>query len=260
MPPSLPYDVERYFRDLKPMAAGVKPSDMFGRSLTAACCLARKWSGNQLPNPIADTELPTWGFDESPEPVRAPSVEEVRRLLISARALDMRYAACLRLVAATGVRRGEACALRWSNIDWDEATLAIDESVIPSNGGAVVKSPKTRASIRRVAVDDGTLAELRRLRTLQQQLAADAGVLMLDRSFVFSAEPGGKLPPYPDTLSRAFTKARIAAGLPRGVAPSFTSTLPSDIARFRRSRETEAGPSRMVNRPHGASLHRLGVQ
>ena len=37
---------------------------------------------------------------------------------------------------------------------------------------------------------------------------------MIDSGFVFSADPGGTRPPYPDTLSRAFTKARIAAGLP----------------------------------------------
>ncbi len=134
--------------------------------------------------------------------------------MVCAQDLDLRYAACLRVVAATGVRRGEACALRWSDIDWNEAKLSIDESVIPSNGGAIVKSPKTRASIRQVAVDAGTLAELKVLRAEQQRLASDADVSMPDSSFVFSADPGGVLPPYPDTISRAFTKARVAARLP----------------------------------------------
>ena len=31
---------------------------------------------------------------------------------------------------------------------------------------------------------------------------------------MFSADPGGELPPYPDTLSRAFLDARKKAGLP----------------------------------------------
>lgn len=31
---------------------------------------------------------------------------------------------------------------------------------------------------------------------------------------MFPAEPDGQLPPYPDTLSRAFLKARLAAKLP----------------------------------------------
>jgi integrase len=208
-----PYEVERYFRDLKKAGAGRETVRYVRSVLNRACRLARKWSANQLPNPIADTELPTWGISDRPEPVRAPEAEEVRLLLAQAQDLDLRYAACLRLIAATGVRRGEACALRWSDIDWEGNTVTIDESVIPSNGGATVKSPKTRASIRRVAVDDETLAQLNSLRTEQQRLAIHAEVQLLDAAFVFSAGPGGQLPPYPDTISRAFTKARVAAKL-----------------------------------------------
>ncbi len=45
-------------------------------------------------------------------------------------------------------------------------------------------------------------------------MAVDAGASLSEDGFVFSAEPDGSLPPYPDTVSRAFTKARLAAGLP----------------------------------------------
>ena len=146
--------------------------------------------------------------------MRAPTSQEVRDLLLAAKALDPRYAACLRVVAATGVSRGEACALRWSDVDWMDSRLTIDESVISSKGGAAIKSPKTRASIRRLAVDAGTLSELEELKVEQQRLAVDAGVTLLESGFVFSAEPGGVAPPYPDTVSRAFTKARVATALP----------------------------------------------
>jgi integrase len=209
-----PYDVERFFRNLKDSGSGRETVRYVRSVLNRACRLARKWSGNQLPNPIADTELPTWGFEDSPEPVRAPTTQEVRDLLLSAKVLDPRYAACLRVVAATGIRRGEACALRWTDIDWAESRLTIDESVISSKGGATVKSPKTRASIRQLAVDAGTLSELDELRNEQMRLAVDAGATLIEDGFVFSAEPGGATPPYPDTISRAFTKARVAAGLP----------------------------------------------
>jgi integrase len=209
-----PYEVERYFRDLKKAGAGRETVRYVRSVLNRACRLARKWSGNQLPNPIADTELPTWGIEESPQPVRAPEATEVQLLLVKAQDLDLRYAVCLRFVAATGSRRGEACALRWSDIDWPSGTITLDESVIPADGGAVVKSPKTRASIRRVAIDDGTLAQLKVLLAEQERLALDSGVMLEENSFVFSADPGGILPPYPDTISRAFTKARVAAKLP----------------------------------------------
>ena len=65
-----------------------------------------------------------------------------------------------------------------------------------------------------MTVDAGTLASLRALRTDQRRLAKEAGTTLTEDAFVFSAEPDGSLPPYPDTISRAFSKARIAAKLP----------------------------------------------
>jgi integrase len=58
------------------------------------------------------------------------------------------------------------------------------------------------------------LAQLKTLRNEQERLASDAGVALPGEAFAFSAEPGGLVPPYPDTISRAFTKARKAAKLP----------------------------------------------
>ena len=138
----------------------------------------------------------------------------MRLLLRKAQQLDLRYAVCLRIISATGIRRREACALRRSDIDWRRATITLDEAVIPSAGGAVIKSLKTRAGIRVVAVDKGTVTQLESLRAKQERLASDVGVTLPVDAFVFSAEPGGRIPPYPDTISRAFTKARRAADLP----------------------------------------------
>ena len=212
-----PYDVERYFRQLKTDGVG-RESVRYVRSvLNRACRLARKWSGNTLPNPIADSELPSWGIEGTARPVRAPSTSEVRRLLAKAQDLDPRYATCLRVIAATGVRRGEACALRWSDVDWRQGRVTIDESVVASQGGAEVKSPKTRASVRAVAIDQGTLALLEQLRQGQERLAADADLSVDEASFIFSAEPGGEIPPHPDSVSHAFTKTRVAAELPEDI-------------------------------------------
>ena len=209
------YEVEQYFRKLKSDGAGRETVRYVRSVLNRACRLARKWSNSTLPNPIADSELPSWAIGERPEPVRAPSVEEVQRLLSKAREFDLRFAACLRMIAATGARRGEACALRWSDVDPKDGTVTIDESVVASHGGAEVKSPKTRASIRVVAVDAGTLQLLEQLRTEQLRLASDSGTTLLATSFVFSSEPGGSAPPHPDTISHSFTKIRVAAKLPK---------------------------------------------
>ncbi len=85
--------------------------------LHRACRLARKWSGGILHNPAEDADLPLWQLEEQREPVRAPSAKEVRALIDTALEEDIRLAAFLRLLAATGLRRGtiELCVLR----DWE---------------------------------------------------------------------------------------------------------------------------------------------
>lgn len=206
-----PYDVERYFRKLKSNGAGRETVRYVRSVLHRACRLARKWSGNTLPNPVADTELPVYSSAETPDAVRAPSADEVVAVLVAAVALDVRYAIGLRIVAATGMRRGEACGLRWSDVDFDRSTLSINQSAIPAAGGAAIKSPKTRASIRQVAIDPGTLESLRSLRETQEELARFAGVELPPGSFVLSVVPGGTTALHPDTLSKAFAKARKSA-------------------------------------------------
>jgi integrase len=89
----------------------------------------------------------------------------------------------------------------------------IDEAVIPAEGGAAVKSPKTRAGVRRVAVDSGAIAALAELRIAQCELAAVCNVSLGDEGFVLSMEPGGAAALHPDSLSHAFAKARQLAGV-----------------------------------------------
>jgi integrase len=182
--------------------------------LHRSCRLARRWSGNTLPNPIADTELPTWRLHEKGERVRAPSAAEISKLLEAAeRYEDIRTAVFMRLLAAAGIRRGEACALRWADVGLDDNTIRVDEAVVAARGGAVVRGPKTRASVRTVAIDSGTTARLAALRAEQDKLAAGCETLISTDSFVFSFEPGGDEPPYPDSFSHALARLRTKADL-----------------------------------------------
>ena len=256
-----PYDIKRGLSGASSRGApGVKTVRFVRSMLNRACRLARKWSANKLPNPVADTELPKWKLTQTPEPVRAPTPEEVWRLLAAARALDPRYSAVLRVVAATGARRGEACALRWSDVDWDDGRLTIDESVIASAGGASVKAPKTRTSIRRVAIDAGTLAELESLKAVQLRLATDAGVKLTDDSFVFSAEPGGSTPPLPGRRDPRLHQGEEGGSAALRHPPAFASSLSGHVARHRDPRAPEAGPDGLVDGSHGSPLHRLHRQ
>ena len=166
-----------------------------------------------LPNPVANTELPSWSLGELSKPVRAPEPAEVRALLEAANSFDDRFGAFVRVVAATGLRRGEAASMRWSDVDWEDSAITVDEAVVAAKGGVVVKGPKTRASIRRLALDPGTLEALRRLRRLQEELAFVCERSFSPDGFVFSVEPGGEQPPHPDSMSHAFSRVRKLAGV-----------------------------------------------
>jgi integrase len=93
----------------------------------------------------------------SPRPVRstatAPSSSEVQRLLAGAEAHNPSLAAAIAPAAVTGARRGELCALRWSDIDWTGRTLRIARSLTVV-GSLVAEGPTKTHQRRDVAVGE----------------------------------------------------------------------------------------------------------
>lgn len=73
----------------------------------------------------------------------ALSVEEVEAILRSAAADDEDLACLLAVGAWTGARRGELCALRWSDIDWRGQMLTIERAFVPGTGGQRLTGTKT---------------------------------------------------------------------------------------------------------------------
>ena len=209
-----PYDVELYLRGLKASGLSEASVRQTRAILHRSCRLARKWSGNVLPNPISGTEMPDWVLHEQPEAVRAPSTEEVRALFTASKKFGARMHGFVAVIASTGMRRGEACALRWSDIDFTAARLTVDESVVAAYGGAQVKPPKSRAGVRTVAIDRTTLATLVALQQETDRLVVLGDFVTEPRHFVFATELPGDLPPHPDAMSHAFSRIRIAAGVP----------------------------------------------
>ena len=210
------YQIEQYYRQMKTTGLAEATVRQTRAILNRACRLARKWSGGVLPNPVADSELPNWSIADE-NPVRSPSLEEVQRLISASNQIDPRMATMVRLVIATGMRRGEACAIRWCDFNPDDRTIAVSKSIVGAKGQAQVKSPKTRAGIRKVAIDQGTSEALEDLRRIQKELADLSDCPLTSESYIFSFAPGGEKPPYPDSISHNFMRLRKLAGVPADI-------------------------------------------
>lgn len=79
----------------------------------------------------------------------------------------------LRLGLATGIRLGEAMALRWCDIGQGYKTVKVRRSL--TNRG-VFKSPKTKAGIRSITLDEETAQLLARLRKAQFYALRSIGI------------------------------------------------------------------------------------
>jgi integrase len=145
--------------------------------------------------------------------VVAPSPDEVQRIIEVAEAIEPTLASLLLLAALTGARRGELCALRWTDLDLEGATLRIARSIYETAGGGWgEKSTKTHQA-RRVGLDELGLEILRRHRASVGALAGELGVTVALDAFMFSRSPAGLEPIRPDVVSKFTTKVAVKAGV-----------------------------------------------
>lgn len=89
------------------------------------------------------------------------------------------------VLAYTGLRRGEALALEWSDIDFNKRSLTVRRTASKGlNNRNIIQTPKTVNSQRTIYLDNDTIEVLKRWRSQQNKLVK---VVPLNaRSFVFN--------------------------------------------------------------------------
>jgi integrase len=168
---------------------------------------ARKW-GLITRNPATDASPPRSRHHE----IHPPSVEQVLTLLAAAREYDEDFATYLRVLAATGCRRSEALALRWSAIEWEKSELLIAHSLTMVNSVVVEKDTKTHQA-RRLVLDPGSLQALMSHKKRAEVRASACGTVLTEDSFLFTSDAEGGTPWRPDVATNRFGRLCSSVGI-----------------------------------------------
>lgn len=191
------------------------------RALHRACALAVLWGW--LPsNPCDRIVKPrhTYGQRE------VWTQEELGRFLEGAREHPL-YPLYLLLVS-TGLRLGEALALRWNALDLAAGTLEVRQSVQRIRGEWVFSAPKSRAGIRVISIPREVVHELRRYRARQIEQRGPAA--WAADGLVFCNREGGPLNPSvaEHGLKRLCQRLDITVVTPHGLRHLHASLLLSE--------------------------------
>ena len=154
-----------------------------------------KPQGMKKERPVADEEL-------------------VQKIITALEGQSLKYETYFKLVLATGMRRGEACGLRWSDINWKKHSIHVQRTVIKlSHEPIFVKPPKTASGDRIVYLSKEMV---RLLHSWKEQCAWEReheyDETLQEDDYLFR-QPSGD-PMVPTTFTFRFKKILRQNGLP----------------------------------------------
>lgn len=131
---------------------------------------------------------------------------------LTAMAEDEQFA-LYRLTGMTGLRRGEVCGLRWSDVELDASRIQVRHQLNVVDGKLVeTEHPKSEHGRRTIDLDATTTAVLRRHRSAQLERRLLVGDGWADGDLVFCGPAGAPL--NPESVAKAFQRRARAAGVP----------------------------------------------
>lgn len=200
-----PRDCDEFYRRLA--AAGLGPSRVRCAHvvLHRACAQAVRW-GWLTHNPVTAATRPAVPRVS----LRPPDAGEVRAALAHIERRDPEFGCWLHVAVATGARRGEICALRWSDLDAERATLRIERSVAVTRAAGVAFKSTKSGNVRLVSLTRQAVAAL----DAHYQRAVDRrGAPIAADEQIFTRDPAGRRPWDPGLVTSRWVRYRRQAGL-----------------------------------------------
>jgi len=122
---------------------------------------------------------------------------------------DQRAFTFFRVLAFCGLRKGEAMAILWSDVDFEKNTISVDKTLAElQSGKPIIQSTKTESSSRTIKVDHKTMVYLKKWKnhilqeklrlglrneTFQENVVFCNSILNRDRTYLYKSYPNNVL-------------------------------------------------------------------
>lgn len=118
--------------------------------------------------------------------------EELKEFLKLAQSTTLSYFFPLvHLMSYTGLRQGEALALKWSDIDFENKKITVDKTAVRIKEKQTLQTPKTKNSKRVISIDPTTLSILKSWKKDQIKIYFRNGKHFEgDENFIFTNQRG----------------------------------------------------------------------
>lgn len=150
-------------------------------------------------NPMLKVKRPVPRKDEAAvdEAEKAYTVDEMRRILKCLKEEPLKWRTYITLMADTGIRRGEACGLNWSDVDFNTLTVTVRRNLQYTPSAGVYEAAPKNGKSRVVDIGADTAVLLKQLRSEQASTCMSR--------YVFTQD-GSPEPMHPQTPTRYFRK------------------------------------------------------
>jgi integrase len=200
-----PAHIEKLLRDLRVAGRGDTTRKRIHATIRSALTNARR-SGLIRANPASDVSV----GGGRPTKVRPWQPAELGMFLDHV--AGHRLGGLFEVMAFAGLRRGEACALRWRDVDLDRGVIVVRSQLVEVGGKVSEGRPKTHSGEdRRVDIGDRVVRALLAHRLIQDAERTAWGLAYRDDNRVFAREDGSDLAP--STVTKLFVRLARETGL-----------------------------------------------
>lgn len=154
--------------------------------------------------------------------VKKPTIEKKKHTLVESSYItkimdydtgEDQLATLSKITLLTGLRRGEALGVKWSNVDWKNRIIHVKDTVVKAGNKVIIKKPKTKSSVRDVPIPRNVIPILKKHKEVQNKLKKEAEEFYKDRNFVFTNGEGNHF--HPDSARNGVERLLKSVGAQR---------------------------------------------